>query len=174
MLVQPWMALPTEELFELAKGMVPLRRSHELPGEHKPPTRGEGIWCRVGDVSDLMRCAHVAIAKSGSVTLECAFHRLPTVVMYRVAWPTWWIARSIVRVPFAAMPNLLAGKEVYPELLQGQAVPEIIAREAEALLRDGTRRDAMLNDLDRVTASLGAPGAADRAAVAILDLLKKP
>jgi len=96
------------------------------------------------------------------------------VVLYRVTWPTWWIARSIVRVPFAAMPNLLAGKEIYPELLQGQATPEAIAREAGALLRDGARRRAMFKELERVTASLGAPGAADRAATSIVDLLAQP
>jgi len=174
MSVRPWMALPTEELLELAEGIVRVRRSHQFPAEHSPPSGDGAIWCRVGDISDLMSGADLAIAKSGSVTLECAFHRLPTVVMYRVTWPTWWMARSIVRVPFAAMPNLLAGKEIYPELLQGRATPETIAREAEDLLRDGARRRAMRKDLEGVTASLGAPGAADRAAAAIVDLLAEP
>jgi lipid-A-disaccharide synthase len=71
------------------------------------------------------------------------------------------------------MPNLLAGKEVYPELLQRRATPEAIAREAEGLLQDGDRRSLLVNELERVTTMLGTPGAADRAAAAILNLLAK-
>lgn len=173
MRVRVWMVLPSEELLELAKGLAPVRRAWDLATERAGSPDTGMIECQIGGAFDLMRCADLALAKSGSVTLECAFHRLPTVVLYRVTWPTWWIARCIVRVPFAAMPNLLAGKAVYPELLQGRATPDRIAREAETLLRDGARRAAMLADLREVTALLGVPGAADRAATAIANLLER-
>jgi lipid-A-disaccharide synthase len=88
-----------------------------------------------------------------------------------LAWLTWWIARSIVQVPYVAMPNLLAGRAVYPELLQDRANAEAIAHEAETLLRGSRKRLAMVKELEQVRSLLGAPGACERAATHVIDLL---
>jgi lipid-A-disaccharide synthase len=169
--VRPWMALPSEALLALAQELAPVRRAQSLLGDSEG-ARWDGVLrCRIGEPFELMRWADLALAKSGSVTLECAFHGLPTVVFYRVAWPTWWIARCLVRVPFAAMPNLLGGRVIYPEFLQGRATPGLIAREAAGLLRDQSRRRAMREESTRVARLLGPTGAADRAAEAILGLV---
>jgi lipid-A-disaccharide synthase len=71
------------------------------------------------------------------------------------------------------MPNILAGKRVYPELLQSAATPEAIAREASDLLRNESRRRSMAADLERVIGSLGGSGAYRRAAEAIVRLLEE-
>ncbi len=114
--------------------------------------------------------ADLAVAKSGTVTLECAFFRVPSVVMYKTSALTYLIAKSIVRVKWIAMPNILADEEVFPEFVQEQATAERVAGAALELLRDQTRRSRVKSRLDRIAASLGEPGAAGRAAEQILGL----
>ena len=82
----------------------------------------------------------MAIASTGTVTTECAWFGVPTVALYKTSWSTWQIARRIVKVKYAAMPNLLANEEVFPEFIQGAATPDNIARAAVELLRDAPRR----------------------------------
>jgi lipid-A-disaccharide synthase len=120
--------------------------------------------------------ATLAVASTGTVTLECALFGVPTVALYRTSWPTYFVARSIATVKFLAMPNLLAGKAVFPELIQHQATPQNIAREALTLLASPDKREAIKAKLAQIVASLGGPGASDRAAAAVLCLMdrKKP
>ena len=92
-------------------------------------------------------------------------------VFYKTSWPTYLIGRQIINVKYLAMPNLLAGEEIYPEFVQDAATAENIARAALALLRDESRRAVVKAKLAEVVASLGEPGAAKRAAAAIVDLL---
>jgi lipid-A-disaccharide synthase len=129
---------------------------------------------RAGDLAESLTEARVAIASSGTVTLECAFFGVPTVVMYRVAWPTYLVARQIVRVPFIAMPNLLANAAVYPEFIQSGVTAANLARETLDLLTNEPRRDRIRRQLELVIGSLGPPGASRRAAQAILRILTNP
>jgi lipid-A-disaccharide synthase len=115
--------------------------------------------------------ASAAIACSGTATLECAYFGVPAVVLYKVAWPTYWIGRMLVKVKHLAMPNVLAGETIYPEFIQGRAKPEPIARETIRLLTDPGRRAEMKMKLARVIESLGEPGASARAAQHILDMV---
>jgi lipid-A-disaccharide synthase len=98
-------------------------------------------------------------------------HGVLAVVFYKTSWPTYWIAKQVVRVKHLAMPNLLAGEELFPEFIQGAATPENVARASLTLLRDDARRQATKTKLAKVVASLGSPGAAGRAAEAIVSLL---
>ncbi|MDW7979972.1 MAG: lipid-A-disaccharide synthase [Verrucomicrobiales bacterium] len=116
--------------------------------------------------------ATIAIAKSGTVTLECAVLGVPTVVIYKTSWPTYLVAKQFVKVKHLAMPNLLAGEELMPELIQAAATPANVARAALELLNDPARLRALRKKLSQLTAQLGGPGVADRAATAITDLLK--
>ncbi len=131
-----------------------------------------GLVLQVGGLTDALAGADLAIASSGTVTVECAYFRVPTVVIYRVFPPTFWIARMLVRVPFVAMPNLLVGEAVYPELLQGAANRANIVREAMDLLENQVRRKRVQDLLARAVASLGPPGACRRAAEAIVRLFQ--
>ena len=150
------MVLPTERLAALAKP-----KTAALPRLH----------VQVGNLAESLSAATVAIASSGTVTVECACFGVPTVAIYKAAWSDYLIARQIVRVKHLAMPNLLAGEEIYPEFIQHQATPDNITRAALELLDHPERRSAMKAKLAEVTKSLGEPGASQRAAEAVLQLL---
>lgn len=114
--------------------------------------------------------ADLAISKSGTVTLECAYFRVPSVVMYKTSFLTYAIAKAIVQVKWIAMPNILADEEVFPEFVQAAATAGNITGAALELLGDKARRSRVQAALDRIVASLGEPGAAGRAARQILGL----
>jgi lipid-A-disaccharide synthase len=124
------------------------------------------------NLADALAQADLAIAKSGTVTLECAFFRVPTVAMYKTSMLTYAIAKRIVKVKWIAMPNILANEEVFPEFVQSDATADNITGAALELLRDTARRNTVKAKLGAVAASLGEPGAAHRAAEEILGLLK--
>ena len=118
-----------------------------------------------------MQRAVVGIIASGSATLEAAYFRLPFVLIYKVAWPTYLAARLVVAVKYLGMPNVLAGREVVPEFIQHRARPRAIAGAVLPLLNDQVARDRMVSEFDRIVATLGEGGASERAAKAILNEL---
>ena len=122
------------------------------------------------NLPDALARADLAIAKSGTVTLECAWFRVPAVVMYKSSALTYAIGSRIVQVKWVAMPNLLANEEVFPEFLQDAATAENIARATLELMQDAARRTTVKAKLKAIAASLGEPGAARRAAEIILGL----
>jgi lipid-A-disaccharide synthase len=117
--------------------------------------------------------ADLAIAASGTVTLECAYFGVPTVVIYRTSWSTYRLGRHFIKVKYLAMPNLLANEMVYPELIQSAATPDRIAAEAVDLLNNASRRAAIKARLAGAIASLGGPGASQRAARAARSLFSQ-
>ena len=133
---------------------------------------GANLDIQAGHLPQALAQADVAIASTGTVTMECAFLGVPTVTLYKTSWLTYAIGRRIVTVKSLTMPNLLAGEEVYPEFIQGAATPASIANAALELLQDESRRQKIKSQLAKIVASLGAPGAANRAAAAIMSLLK--
>jgi len=102
--------------------------------------------------------------KSGTSTLEAALMLRPMVVVYKVSWLTYLVGRLLVRIAHFALVNILAGRGLVPELLQRDASPERMAAEIERLLGDRAAREAQLEGLREVRASLGEPGAARRVA----------
>jgi lipid-A-disaccharide synthase len=86
------------------------------------------------------------------------------VVVYKMSWLTYAVARLLVRIAHFALVNVLAGRGIVPELLQGEASPARMAAEVERLLSDRAAREAQLAGLREVRASLGEPGAARRVA----------
>ena len=116
--------------------------------------------------------ADVAIASTGTVTMECAFFGVPTVTLYKLSWINYQIGIRILTAKWLTMPNILAEEEVYPEFLQHAATPENLSRAALELLQDESRRTKIKSQLAKIVSSLGEPGAAGRAAAAILSLFK--
>jgi lipid-A-disaccharide synthase len=114
----------------------------------------------------------VAIASTGTVTLECALFGVPTVALRKTSPITYHLAKRMVKVKHLAMPNLLANEAVYPEFIQDAATPENLAREAGDLLANAARRQDVQAKLRQVVASLGGPGASARAAAAVLDVFR--
>ena len=149
------MVLPNQALKELADRLSALRSDLEI---------------QIGNLPAALAEAEVAIASTGTVTMECAFFGVPTVTLYKTSALTYQIAKRIVTVKSLTMPNLLAGEEVYPEFIQHEATPENVSHAALELLRDEARRGKIKSQLAQVIATLGEPGAASRAAAAILGL----
>jgi lipid-A-disaccharide synthase len=136
----------------------------------KLPALPVNLKIQIGELPWALTEADVAIASTGTVTMECAFFGVPTVTLYKTSWLTYQIARRIVTVKSLTMPNLLAGETVYPEFIQKEATPENISRATLELLQDEARRQKIKIQLGKIIASLGDPGAAKRAAEAILRL----
>jgi lipid-A-disaccharide synthase len=126
---------------------------------------------QIGELPWALAEADVALASTGTVTMECAFFGVPTVTLYKTSWLTYQIARRIVTVKSLTMPNLLAGETVYPEFIQSEATPENLSRAALELLQDESQRGQIKTQLAQIITSLGEPGAAKRAANAVLSLL---
>jgi lipid-A-disaccharide synthase len=106
--------------------------------------------------------------------MECAYFGVPTVVLYRLSSPEYHLARRLVQVKHIAMPNLLAGETIFPEFIQHDATPGKLARAAFDFLDNPARCDSLRARLAKVMESLGGPGAARRAARAIVALLAQP
>lgn len=149
------MVLPSENMMALARGLAPL----------------DGIEVQVAGLAEALSRARVAIASSGTVTMECAYFRVPTVVLYRTSWSTHALGRRFIKVKHLAMPNLLAGEQIYPEFIQDAATAENLARAAAGLMKGETQRAIIKAKLDAVIASLGEPGASDRAASHVAGLI---
>jgi lipid-A-disaccharide synthase len=162
--------------FELLRRELPsLTGKMILPTQHLADTMKAaglpaGLEIQVGGLTGALTNADLAITKSGTVTMECAWHGVPAVVFYKTSWPTYFIGKQIVTVKYLAMPNLIADEAIYPEFVQQTATPGNIAAAALELLRDEKRRAAVQGKLAGVIASLGKPGAPQRAADAILSL----
>lgn len=115
---------------------------------------------RLGEIA----AAHLALCASGTATLETGLLGTPMVVCYRLSAWTYALARALVRVPHVSLVNLVLGRSVVPELIQGAAEPEAIARTAARLLGSRAEIEAMRLDLAELRPALGRPGASARAA----------
>ena len=120
---------------------------------------------------DLMQRAGAGMVCSGTATLEGTFFGLPMVILYKVAWLTYVVGRQLVKIPFLGLPNVLAGREIVREFLQGAAEPKPVADEILRLLDDSASRETQQRAQAEVIASLGERGAAMRAAEAIATTL---
>jgi len=127
-----------------------------------------------GKTHALLSSAAVGIVASGTATVEAALMNLPFSVVYRLSPLTYAVGRPFVSVPHYAMPNLIAGREVVKELIQGDFRPETVAVETLALLEDEGRRGALLEGLAEVRARLGPPGASARAAEVVARFMGAP
>ena len=130
-----------------------------------------GVDCQVGvgNAHELMATACCAAVASGTATLESAFLGLPYCLVYRVAWPTYHIARALMAVDYLGMANLLAGRELVREFLQGDAVAGRVSAELLRLSQSEEAREELGKELQAVTAPLAELGAYKRAAVATLE-----
>jgi lipid-A-disaccharide synthase len=124
-----------------------------------------------GRADEVVGASDAALVKSGTSTLESALMQRPIVVVYKMPWVSYWVARILVRMSHFALVNILAGRTVVPELLQQEASPERMAAEIERLLSDPGARRAQLEGLAVVRRSLGEPGAARRVAEEIAGVL---
>lgn len=128
---------------------------------------GVDVKITEGDNYDVMTAADLALATSGTVTLEAALCGLGSVIVYKTSPITAFIARLVINIPDIGLPNIVAGRHILPELLQGDCTPQNLAKEAMALL-EPERNAVMKKDLEYVRERLGEPGAVTRVAELVL------
>ncbi|MFC1811259.1 lipid-A-disaccharide synthase [Thermodesulfobacteriota bacterium] len=116
------------------------------------------------------QCTFV-IASSGTVTLESAISGTPMVIIYKVSPVSAWVGRALIRVKHVGLVNLIAGKEVVPELLQDKASPENIADTVYSMLNDAAGLERLRNELLDTRDLLGGPGASKRVANIAINML---
>ncbi len=125
-----------------------------------------------GHIYDVMSVADLALATSGTVTLEAALCGLGCVIVYNTSPISAFIARRVINIPDIGLPNIVAARHILPELLQEDFTPEKTAAEALHLL-EPERNAEMKQDLAYVKERLGAPGAVNRVAELILRVAKE-
>jgi len=118
----------------------------------------------------VLAAADAVLLASGTATLETMLMRRPMVVAYRMNALTAWLARRLVKIEFAALPNLLAGRELVPEFLQEDAQPAVLGEALLNQLQPGAEREALLQTFAELAASL-RQNASDKAADAVVDVL---
>ena len=124
------------------------------------------------DTYNVLGASDFAIVASGTATLETAMIGTPFLIAYRVNLFTYIVYKFVAKTRFVGLVNVMAAREVVPELLQFNATPEKIAQKTVEVLSDKKRLSNMREEFGRVRSSLGGPGASFRAAKSILPLLK--
>lgn len=155
--IHPRLILPHERLVPLARELGAGRNGAPEP--------------EVAGLPEALRRATLALASTGTVTLECAWFGVPTIALYRTSWLTYEIGRRVITVKYLAMPNLLADAPVMPEFVQGKATAEALANQSMDWLGSPEKLHEIRQRLRQATNQLGTPGAAGRAAQHVLNLL---
>jgi lipid-A-disaccharide synthase len=131
------------------------------------------VTIRIADAQtdDVLNASDAVVTASGTATVQAALHGTPMVVLYKLSPMTYRLGIRLARVEMYAMVNLIAGRRIVVELIQDACTPDAVADEAARLMNDRPYREAMTTALDGVRAQLGGPGASDRAADAVLDVI---
>jgi len=186
--------LPGSRIDEIKRLMPVLIRSahilqQEIPGLQFIIPLAPGIsenslspWIKNSPVSvkviegftyDVMNLSDLLITASGTATLEGAILEKPMIIIYKVSWFSYLIGRALIHVDHIGLVNLVAGKEISPELIQEDANPSKISKEALRILKDPDLLKKMTDEMRDVRRSLGEPGAVRRAAKIVASLLQK-
>jgi lipid-A-disaccharide synthase len=124
-----------------------------------------------GHVSDVFQKSRLVVAVSGTVTLEAAISGTPAVIVYKVSPLSYWVGRMLIHVPYIGLVNLIADREIVPELIQKDASPQKIADIVLDMLQNPDKLENMTSELSRARAKLGEAGASHRAAEIALKLM---
>ncbi|MFT5883304.1 MAG: lipid-A-disaccharide synthase [Crocinitomicaceae bacterium] len=133
----------------------------------------ELVKITVGDSHALMQSASCGVIASGTATLEAAYYGLPYCLIYRIAWPTYFIGKMLVKVDYIGLVNILAGKQVVKEFIQGDADPCHIQHTLDKFLADSEFTKKVQTELAETAAKLGEPGCHKRAAESIVKVLAR-
>jgi lipid-A-disaccharide synthase len=126
----------------------------------------------VGQTYEVLSAARFCLVASGTATLEAAIFGVPMAIVYRTAPLNYWIARHVVKIEHIGLANILAGREIVPEFIQGRATAGEILPHALELIDETPRRKRMVAELRALKAGLGEPGASGRAAREVLAVVR--
>jgi lipid-A-disaccharide synthase len=124
-----------------------------------------------GRTEEVVGASDGALVKSGTSALEAGLMHRPMVVTYKVSWFTYLVGRLLVKLAYVSLVNLLVGREVVRELIQGAATGARLAEELERVLAAGPAREAQLAGLLEVRSMLGQPGAPERVAREVVEVI---
>lgn len=132
-----------------------------------------GVTLRIveGRTDDVLQAADAVVTASGTATVQTALHGKPMVVLYKLSPMTYRLGKPLARVDMYAMVNLIAGERIVRELIQEGCTAEAVAEEAIRILTESEYRGRMIDRLAEVRRRLGGPGASERAAAAVLDVV---
>lgn len=150
---------------------VVARAPHVTDAWLAPLTADPGTLVVADRTDDVLAACDVVLTASGTATVQAAIHGAPMVVLYRLSALTYRLFKPLGRVDMYAMVNLISGRRIVRELIQDECRAELAADEALRLLTDHDYRAQMVRDLAAVREALGGPGASDRAAAAIAELV---
>lgn len=179
--------LPGSRTQEVSRLLTPMVKAHEILAEkipglksvvarstnvpieiYAPATARRDIIIADDIIPTAMFSADAAISCSGSATLQCTCASLPHVITYKTNCISGMVYRNVIRTKFVGLTNLVAGREIAPELLQNNATPENLANAVYPLLADEIANSRMRGDLSAVRASLGKGGVIERAASEVM------
>jgi len=150
---------------------VVARAPHVTDAWLAPLTADPGTLVVADRTDDVLAACDVVLTASGTATVQAAIHGAPMVVLYRLSALTYRLFKPLGRVDMYAMVNLISGRRIVRELIQDECRAEAAAVEALRILTDHDYRAQMVRDLAAVREALGGPGASDRAAAAIAELV---
>lgn len=159
----------------LPESQFVIAKHPDLPaGLYEDALKASGVEFKIAeaDTYNVLAASDFAIVASGTATLETAIVGTPLVVVYKASLVTYMLYKFVATIDFLGLVNIVAGREIAPELLQYDATAEKIGLKVSEMLSDPTRLAEIRAELGRVKSVLGAPGASLRAAKAILPLLK--
>jgi len=169
-LLEAGTALAAKHGLSLAIALAPTLEAAYL-GEVAGAAALEGVHIIQDDTYSIVAASELALVASGTATLETALLGCPMVIAYKVSPITYKLARILVRgVDYIGMPNILAGRAIVPELIQGDVTAARLVRAAEPMLAEPLH-SATAAALRAVRARLGAPGAAARVAAMALEMM---
>ncbi len=124
-----------------------------------------------GRTFEVMKAADLLLVVSGTATLEGAIAGVPMVIIYRLSPFSYLIGRILVKVQYIGLANIVVGKKVVPELIQGEVTPQRIAHEAAKILRDPAKKKKIENEFELIQDKLGGMGASQRVARIALQMM---
>lgn len=161
---------------------VMIRAAHSLEDVNViiagAPSQDESFYRSIPEAADveiisgatyqLLNYSAAAMVTSGTATLEAALFRVPQVVCYKAGWISYFIARSLVKIKYISLVNLIMGREVVRELIQGDMNVKTLKHAFADIAKDGPAREAMLKDYDTLYEKLGGGGASAKTAALML------
>ncbi len=159
--------MPNVQFIMPRAGTIPLNILQD-----KIKASGLDVKITEGHNYDLFSIADLALATSGTVTLEAALCGLASVIVYRTSAFNAFIARRVINIPNIGLPNIVAGRPIMPELLQEDFTPNEVARAAQALLKP-ERHKQLVEDMQMMRKRLGEPGAVERVAQLIIRMANR-
>jgi len=143
---------------------------HHLHVSKEMPTRWETVS---GQTRQVLRQATAALVTSGTATLEAALMHCPMVILYKISWILYMVARHLIKIPYIGMVNLVADRLLCEEFIQDEASPQALARALGPILEYTNERECMIQGLNEVCCRLGEGGAAGRVAVIVQEALRE-